>query len=361
MTIIHVVGTKAQYIKMAPVILETMRQGVPFRLLQTGQHNETFDELRANFGTPAPDLTLFGGDEATDRTGFAKWLLTARRNAKSPAVRAFLAGAKVVVVHGDTASALLGAWIGRRYGIAVAHVEAGLRSFNYLHPFPEELVRVLVSRRSRLHFCQDQTAVGNLRRVGIVDGVVDTGGNTLKDALRVALERPAPTGTERFAVFSMHRSENLFRVARLEQLLGILRDVAARVPVRFVLHPVTRRRLEVLGLIDRVAAMPGVTLVGRMDFFSFIDMVRGATAVLTDGGSNQEECAMLGVPCILLRRATERRDGLGENVVISNYDAGVVMAAIERALAAPMTRRSLDPHSPSRVVVERLAQWAASS
>ena len=153
----------------------------------------------------------------------------------------------------------------------------------------------------------------------------------------------------------MHRSENLFRRARLEGLLDILREIAVRLPVRFVLHPVTRRRLETLGLIDRVAAMPGVSLVARMDFFRFIGMVRNAAVVLTDGGSNQEECAMLGVPCVLLRRATERRDGLDSNVVISGYDRGVVMGAVEHALQASRQTRTLDAHSPSRVVVERLA------
>ena len=162
--IIHLVGTKAQYIKMAPVILETARQGLPYKLIYTGQHSETFNDLQSNFGLGPPDIRLTEQTEVTDRQFFVKWLWAVRRTAYSSIMRETWTDASAIVVHGDTASTLLGARIAKRYRRPLVHVEAGLRSFNYFHPFPEEVIRVLVSRSTTLHCCPDAVAIQNLDR-----------------------------------------------------------------------------------------------------------------------------------------------------------------------------------------------------
>lgn len=353
--IVYLIGTKAQYIKMAPVVLETIRRGAAIRLVYTGQHSETFDDLQANFAMPGPDFVLVDGDEATNHLSFSRWLLSALRSSRRPAARAIWREAGTLVVHGDTASTLLGAWIGKRHGIPVAHVEAGLRSWSYLHPFPEELVRVAVSRMTRMHFCPDPQALANLEKAGVRGERILTPGNTMKDALRLAQSRadllPA---TAPYAVFSLHRHENLFNRARLDALLAVLRAMSAIVPVKFVLHPVTRKRLDALGLLEELGRQPGLDLVPRMDFLRFADLLANASFVATDGGSNQEECAMLGIPCLLLRQATERGDGLGEGVVLSNYDEVLMLDFARRHARAATNRRVIDDVSPSRVIVDRL-------
>jgi UDP-N-acetylglucosamine 2-epimerase (non-hydrolysing) len=359
--IVYLIGTKAQYIKMAPVVLATRRRGAPMRLVYTGQHSETFDDLQENFGLPDPDFVLVSAGEAKDHVSFSRWLLGAWRASGSAPARAMWRGATAIVVHGDTASTMLGAWIGKRHGVPVAHVEAGLRSFSYRHPFPEELVRVAVSKIARIHFCPDPQALANLERAKVGGTRVLTPGNTMKDALRIAQSRAVVSApaTAPYAVFSMHRHENLFNRARLDGLLSVLRDMSAIIPMKFVLHPVTRKRLQTLGLLDALSRQPGLELVARMDFLRFATLLSGASFVATDGGSNQEECAMLGIPCLLLRQATERPDGLDDGVVLSNYDAPLMLDFARRHADATVTRRPVDGVSPSEVIVDHLLALSA--
>jgi UDP-N-acetylglucosamine 2-epimerase (non-hydrolysing) len=357
--IVYLIGTKAQYIKMAPVVLETMARGLPFKLVLTGQHNETFEDLQQNFSLPDADLVLVHGGEAKDRTGFAKWVWRALLASGSPEARQIWREAGVIVVHGDTASTLLGAYIGRRYRRPVAHVEAGLRSFNYFHPFPEELIRVMVSKVASLHLCPDAVAEGNL--AGATGERLVTGGNTLRDSVRLALaaqQQRAERPPRPYAIFSMHRQENLFKQQRLDALLDILRRLTELLDVKFVLHPVTRKRLEKLGLIEVLSQQPGLQLVPRMDFFSFIGLLGGAAFVATDGGSNQEECAMLGIPCVLLRQATERPDGLGEGVVLGDLDGERILGFARGSLGVG---RDLIAESPSEKIVAHLDAFVAAS
>jgi UDP-N-acetylglucosamine 2-epimerase (non-hydrolysing) len=356
--IVFLIGTKAQYIKMAPVVRTTAARGLPFRLVLTGQHNETFEELRNNFELPPADLVLVGGGEAKDRRSFARWAWQALAAAKGQSAEEIWRQASVIVVHGDTASTLLGAYIGRRNRRPVAHVEAGLRSFNLLHPFPEEAIRILVSRVASLHLCPDATAERNLQRVKGERLV--TGGNSLKDAVRLALaaqQKLQPRAARSYVVFSMHRQENLFNRSRLVSALRILRKLTEIADVRFVLHPVTRKRLEQLGLMRGLEQQAGLELVPRMDFFRFIGLIGGAALVVTDGGSNQEECAMLNIPCVLLRQATERPDGLDGEVLLGDLDEDRI---IEFAMHHGQSERTLglaDSHSPSAVIVDRLARF----
>lgn len=357
--IVYLIGTKAQYIKMAPVVLETRRRGLSMCLVYTGQHSETFEDLQENFDLPDPDHVLVGGGEAKDHISFSRWLFAALRASGQPKARAIWRESTVMVVHGDTASTLLGAWIGKRYGVPVAHVEAGLRSYSYFHPFPEELVRVVVSRMARIHFCPDTQAMANLMKAGTKGARILTPGNTMKDALRIAQSRASHSSPplRPYAVFSMHRHENLFNSARLDRLLDMLRRMIALIDIKFVLHPVTHKRLQTLGLLEELARLPGLELLARMDFVRFTAVLAHASFVATDGGSNQEECAMLGIPCLLLRQATERMDGLNAGVVLSNYDPNVMLDFARRHAAVAPPRQALDDASPSRIIVDSLVTY----
>ncbi|MBN7136882.1 hypothetical protein A7A76_19260 [Lysobacter enzymogenes] len=358
--LVYVVGTKAQYIKMAPVIAETARRQIRYSLVFTGQHRETFDELQRNFSLTGPDHVLVPGEEVKTRLSFLSWGLRAWRRAGARELRDDVwSQARAVVVHGDTASTLLGALIAKRFSLPLAHVEAGLRSFDLLHPFPEEAIRILVSKMTALHLCPDRVSLGNL--AGARGEKVLTHGNTMIDSLRVAqssvAQEPSSSG-EPYAVFSMHRQENLFKKRRLTRALAVLRELAGEVmPVKFVLHPVTRKRLGKLGLLAEVGTWPGVSLVDRMDFVSFSRLIRGARLVVTDGGSNQEECAALGIPCALLRRATERGDGLQEQgVLLADLDAPRIVSFAREAASRRFTQRPLADSSPSREVVDALCR-----
>jgi UDP-N-acetylglucosamine 2-epimerase (non-hydrolysing) len=162
---------------------------------------------------------------------------------------------------------------------------------------------------------------------------IDTGCNTLTDTLALAPATPrrsdhVPDG--RFGLASLHRYENIFRRERFASLLDVVESFADGVKLLFILHPPTSRQLDQLGLRERMLSNPGIELRPRYTYFDFVSLLERAEFVLTDGGSVQEESSYLGVPCLLLRAATERREGLGANVVLSNYDPAVIEAFREQ-------------------------------
>lgn len=351
------VGTKAQFIKTAPILVEFDKRDVAYRLVYTGQHSETFDLLEAAFGTRPADDVLVPDVEAATHGRFAKWTLAFWRAAGMRIRRRQWRGAPWGLVHGDTASTLFSAIALRMAGVPVAHVEAGLRSPRLLEPFPEEIVRRLVSRLTALHFAPDATAASNL--AGVAGRIVDTGGNTLRDALAMALARMHGSrshgGEGGYAVASIHRSENLSRRADLDLLMEEVMRAAESSPVKFVLHPATREKIRSTGWLARLRDQPGLELLDRMDYPDFVRLLVGSCFLMTDGGSNQEEAAMIGLPTLLLRRATERPDGLDDNVVLSGLKRDCIRGFVEGFAGKRWPLRLLQSGSPSSRIVDELA------
>lgn len=357
--VLVLVGTKAQLIKMAPVLRQMDRDGVPYRLAYTGQHSETFDELERMFGLRRAEDVLVADFEAATHSSFARWTL----RFWVQAIRRVRAGAwrdcRIGLVHGDTASTLFAAIAMRMAGIPVAHVEAGLRSPRLFDPFPEEIIRRLVSRISRVHYAPDAAAAGHL--AGTRGEVIDTGGNTLRDALLFALSRthaPSP-GSGGYAVVSIHRNENLSSRKRFDGLMECVLETASHCTVKFVLHPATRARLAASGWDQRLRATDGIELVGRMDYLQFVETLLGSCFLMTDGGSNQEEAAMLGLPTLLLRMETERPDGLDANVVLSRLDGSVVRRFVAAYAGQPWQPGAVEGGSPSERIVRHLQRIPA--
>jgi UDP-N-acetylglucosamine 2-epimerase (non-hydrolysing) len=352
-----VLGTRAQLIKMAPVLRVLEERRAQVRLLLTGQHHETMDDLIADFGIRTRPELVYRGPEASGLPAMARWgigclwqFLRHRRRWFEQPDRA----RDVIVVHGDTFSTLLGALVGRLLRVRVAHVESGLRSFNLRHPFPEELTRLAVFRLADIAFCPGSWAAGNLADQKHLE-VIDTQHNTLLDAVRYALRTADAASGPAYVVVSVHRFENLHSRQRLEAIVQAVTQLAARLRVVMVLHPVTERVLRRRKLLQVLGAA-GVELTPRMAYTRFLALVAGAKAVLTDGGSNQEELSYLGVRAVLLREATERREGLGANVVLAGYDVARVVTLVAEARPSPGAR--LPDISPSAIVADQLA-WAA--
>jgi UDP-N-acetylglucosamine 2-epimerase (non-hydrolysing) len=324
---IHVVlGTKAQLVKMAPVMVRMKERGVPYRFIHTGQHQATMSEMLEEFRLKPPDAVLHTGRDVVSLPHMAGWL--ARILWKCVVARHEIFGADaqgIVLVHGDTFSTLLGALMGRVAGLRVGHVESGLRSFDLFHPFPEEITRLLTFRLSHVLYCPGAWAIGNV--AGVRREKVDTFVNTLADT--VALAGRVPLREDHvprvpYALVSLHRYENIFRRERFRQLVEILEEIAEAEHCLFILHPPTERQLHRSGLHARLADNPRIELRPRYTYFDFFALMRRAEFIVTDGGSIQEESSYLGIPCLLLRRATEREEGLGANVVLSNYDRRVI-------------------------------------
>lgn len=360
-----IIGTRAQLIKMAPILVECRDRGLPYNFIYIAQHKETIFEMLDMFGLPAPDHVV--GDIGRDITHpllMLRWGANLFRECLRIGARDFRRGKRgVAVVHGDALPALIGGIWAKAAGIEVAHVEAGLRSFDFFHPFPEELIRVSLWRLRLvdLYFCPTPEAFAN---VAPYRGTkIDTRYNTLIDALRLAFEcgeSPAaaqglvPEG--KFGIVTIHRTETLFNRARLEFVLREVKAISRRLRIVFILHPSTRKALVSQGLMDDLAREPGLHLYPRLEYFTFIDLLRRSEFLITDGGSNQEECHYMGHPCLLFRNKTERPEGLGRNVVLSNLDPRIIgdfVNGYDRYRVEPVT----PAERPSKIIVDCLEPY----
>jgi UDP-N-acetylglucosamine 2-epimerase len=324
---IHIfIGTKAQYIKTAPLIRLLDRRGIGYRLIDSGQHASLTVSLRRELGVREPDVCLRRGDDIASLPRAALWMmkvvLSATLRPGRMVDRVF--GGKtdgVCVIHGDTPTTLLSVFLARRARIPLAHIEAGLRSFNYLNPFPEELIRVLAMKRARLLFAPSVAAMTNLEGMGLKGEKHGIGVNTNLEALKYSWPRKQepPTGLAEYALFVIHRVETLHNRKRMEVIIDLVHRLARDRQLVFVLHPPTELILKKRGEYQRLEQHSGITLRPLLPHAEFINLLDHADFVVTDGGSIQEESFYLGTPCLLMRRRTERDEGIGENVLLSEF------------------------------------------
>jgi UDP-N-acetylglucosamine 2-epimerase (non-hydrolysing) len=359
--LIHIViGTKAQLVKMAPVMVELQKRGIAYNFIFTGQHHETMDALRGNFELPSPDITLHEGKDITSIFQMFLWILKLLTQTLTNRHRIFKGDRNgIVLVHGDTFSTLLGAMMGKLARLKVGHVESGMRSFNYLHPFPEELTRVLTFYLTDIYYCPGETAVENL--ANFRGEKINTRYNTLIDSLNAARSRfdtiEVDIPDEPYAVVTTHRFENVFKQQVLAHNLKLIMKAAERMKTIFIMHPITVERLELYGLLDQLKQATNIECRPRYDYFRFMKLVYHSEFLITDGGSNQEECWFLGKPCLLLRKVTEHHEGLDSNVVVSEYSEAIVEKFIDN-YTSHRSEPLLGDISPSAMIVDSALAYA---
>ena len=335
-TLAHVVGARPNFVKAAPVIRALSARGVAQRLVHTGQHYDPLlsDVFFRDLELPAPDVSLGVGSGSQGRQTAA--LLVALEDefmARTPTR---------VVVYGDVNSTLAAALVCAKLGIPLAHVEAGLRSFDMT--MPEEINRRVTDSLSDLLFVTSPEGLDNLANEGVERERTHFVGNPMIDTLLAHLDRFDPAGVTarlgiggRYAVATVHRPANVDTPEAAGRLVAALRDLGERLPVVLPLHPRGRTVLEAAGLVN----LPGVRVIDPLGYLDFLSLVRGAALVVTDSGGIQEETTVLGVPCLTLRPNTERPITIshGTNRLVSPGELG---AAADEALRGRAARRATD-------------------
>lgn len=354
---IHIViGTKAQLIKMAPIMRALLDSGLKYNFIHTGQHHETISDILTDFKLPDVDFYIKKNTDVTRKSQVPKWLtLCEKKTRKSSSCWKGKVGPNnIVLVHGDTLSTIVGALAAKRVGMHCAHIESGLRSWSYLSPFPEELIRVLVFRMADILFCPDETALNNVRHLN--KEIINTRGNTMIDATRYASQLSNNSVKEKFGVVSLHRYENIFNESRLKWLVNKIIEISHDRKLVFVMHPPTEERLRETGLLSQITESSNIEITPRMGYVRFVKLLSSAEFLVTDGGSNQEESSYLGLPCLVMRRTTERLEGVGDNVILSNYDDTIISDFFDN-IASLQCRPDLPQRSPSEIIVSHLAQF----
>ncbi|HTT28981.1 MAG TPA: UDP-N-acetylglucosamine 2-epimerase (non-hydrolyzing) [Solirubrobacteraceae bacterium] len=328
MKVLTVIGNRPQFIKAAAVS-PRLREQHEEVLVHTGQHFD--DELSGVFftelGLPAPDCQL-GIALGSNTSQTARML-----SALEPVVREMSPDA--VLVYGDTNSTLAGAVAAAQAGVPVAHVEAGMRSFD--RSMPEEFNRVLTDHASSLLLCSSEVAVTNLRREDVA-GAVELVGDVMVD-VALATQPRARQRTDvvealgltpgEYVLATAHRAGNVDDPARLARLVDLL--CAVPVPLVFALHPRTRSRLVSAGLLDRLESSERIVLTPPLGYLELTALLCHARALVTDSGGLQKEAYLAGVPCVTLRRETEWTETVehGWNTLV-DLDPDAALRALER-------------------------------
>ena len=348
---IHILlGTRAQLIKLAPVIRALNQKEIPYNFIYTGQHKDTMEELRTGFRIKEPDVTLYKGQDIVSVSAMVCWAIRIILLTLFKRKKIFNDDRNgIVIIHGDTISTLLGALMGKLAGLKVGHVESGLRSFNLFHPFPEELTRILTFTLCNYFFCPGEWAINNMKKYK--GRKIDTGVNTLFDSLKWAVGNlnhvEVALPQEKYCIISIHRYENMNTRSRFLSIIEIVERITKHVKALFFLHPTTEKKIHHYGVFDRLKKNPRLELHPRYSYFQFIKLLYGSEFMVTDGGSNQEECSYLGKPCLLIRRKTERQEGLGKNVCLSQMKSPVIDDFINNysTFAVPFFQEEITPSS----------------
>jgi UDP-N-acetylglucosamine 2-epimerase (non-hydrolysing) len=343
--VMNVVGARPNFMKAAPVLAEWARASdVESILVHTGQHYD--DRMSSSF------FEQLGIRDADYNLGVGSGTQTTQTAQIMTALEPLVATRRpdLVVVFGDVNSTLAAALVASKAGVPIAHVEAGLRSFD--RTMPEEINRIVTDALSSFLFTTEPQANENLRREGIPEANVFYVGNVMIDTLMQQLAHarslgmPARHGVAAgdYAILTLHRPSNVDSLAALESVLNTCCELSRSIDILFPVHPRTQQMLQGTELQKKIAAWPRLTLLEPLPYREFLGLVADARFVMTDSGGLQEETTFLDVACLTLRDNTERPVTIshGTNRLVGSSPQEILNAAHE-AIAGRVQRRNGAP------------------
>lgn len=355
--ILNVVGARPNFMKIKPIVRELSRYPdvLASTIVHTGQHYDAamsavfFDQL----GIPRPDVDLnVGSGSAAQQTAaimaaFEPVLLQSR--------------ADLLLVVGDVNSTVACALVAAKLGIEIAHVEAGLRSYD--RSMPEEINRVVTDQLSETLFTTEVSAEQNLRREGIDASKIHFVGNVMIDTLLSyrdrarSLDAPRTYGLTngRYVMLTLHRPSNVDDPTVFERVMSAVAEISTEMPVVFPVHPRTRPAIVASKTAGAMVARNRLRLLDPLGYLEFIGLMEKSRAVLTDSGGIQEETTILGVPCLTLRDNTERPVTVtdGTNRVVGTNPCKILQGwsdARDRAVNGARTPPFWDGEAARRIV-----------
>ena len=342
---IFIIGTRAQLIKVAPILREFEKQEIPTKFILTGQHNDTMDDIIEEFGIKTPAIPLIKNKEHSSILDLLLWLPhiffliihTLKQYKKSN-----------IFVHGDTLTTLMSTLAAKLTGHSVIHLESGLTSKTLFNPFPEEIIRRIVFRCTDVACCPSEQDVQHMKKYPKAK-ILYTCGNTILDSiicLKIGKNIEQKPNT---ILVSLHRFHNIYNKERLQSIVEMLVTLSGKYTINFVLHPATQKKLSQYDLLGKLKNNR-INLLPRMVYQKFLNLALSNEIVITDGGSNQEELAYFGHPTIILRKTTERQDGIGKNAILINEPKNIIKFIISKEYIILEKEKLNLTSSPSEVI-----------
>lgn len=342
---IFIIGTRAQLIKVAPVLREFEKHQLPSKFILTGQHNDTMNDIIEEFGIRTPAISLVKNKEHSSIFALLLWLphvffLTIRELKKYKKSNIF--------VHGDTLTTLMSTLAAKLTGHSVIHLESGLTSKSLFNPFPEEIIRRIVFKCTDVACCPSEKDAQHMK-IYPKAKILYTHGNTILDSIIYLKVGEIIKKEPKTILISLHRFHNIYNKERLQSIVEMLVTLSEKYTINFVLHPATQKKLSQYGFLE-IIKNNRINLLPRMLYQKFLNLALSNEIVITDGGSNQEELAYFGHPTIILRKTTERQDGLGRNAILINEPQDIIKFIISKEYTILEKEKLNLTSSPSEVI-----------
>lgn len=351
--------TIAEYIKMMPIAKLMQEEGIEYGIIATGQNDTNNSEI-AEFLDEKADILIYKWSIKQNIFGVLWWFLRSTfvgfgKMITSPLTLRW----SYLLIHGDTISTMLWAILGSLFGMKILHIEAWLRSFNRLRPFPEEIDRHIAGVFVHTHYCPNQWAVQNLSWYKWIK--VNSKMNTIADAINIALKEDIKSSEvkksikDKFFFFTIHRQENIYNHELVKFSVEKALELADNMKCLFVLHAPTKEVLIKLNLLDKIKNHPNIKMMPRVWYFDFTHLLANCEFIITDWWSNQEEGYYLGKPTLVLRNETERTEWIWQNVVISKCSPEIINYFVSNYHSYDMDApvREINK-SPSQIIVDHI-------
>lgn len=349
--IVYILGTKAQFIKSKYILENLIKNDLKVFIVDTGQHKEITSSELSYFKNNFEYISISNNKKNISSIySMFKWFMQVILSTKKIDP---IKNAKYCLVHGDTISTLIGLVIGKKNNLKVVHIESGLRSNNWFKPFPEEIIRTIVTRYSDILSIDSKEAEENIKKYRNKKKIIKLSRNTIYDSVVETLKEKEVINRDALTI-TIHRTENIYSKKNLESLISLLiklKNENLYSEIEWYCHDITIKALKNNNFI-KILNDNEIQIKELILHSEFINKIYSSKAIITDGGSIAEECSIMNLQTVIWRDVVENKEYLNKNMLLSKYNHDEIIKFLNKSSVGK--KLSIDNNSPSKQFVEQL-------
>lgn len=349
--IVYILGTKAQFIKSKYILENLIKNDLKVFIVDTGQHKEITSSELSYFKNNFEYISISNNKKNISSIySMFKWFMQVILSTKKIDP---IKNAKYCLVHGDTISTLIGLVVGKKNNLKVVHIESGLRSNNWFKPFPEEIIRTIVTRYSDILSIDSKEAEENIKKYRNKKKIIKLSRNTIYDSVVETLKEKEVINRDTLTI-TIHRTENIYSKKNLESLISLLiklKNENLYSEIEWYCHDITIKALKNNNFI-KILNDNEIQIKELILHSEFINKIYSSKAIITDGGSIAEECSIMNLQTVIWRDVVENKEYLNKNMLLSKYNHDEIIKFLNKSSVGK--KLSIDNNSPSKQFVEQL-------